>query len=160
MRKQDIIANKFKRENLINIMAAYQLYYQITLGEIIEKSGFEKEKIVDLNLDIDPENVLNTMIEVINTFRKEDDFDSIFEDNMKINAMIHALKDFTLKYDELNKKENIYDVFYEKIMNDQFFTFSMQVFFSEELKSRIDYWKKLISNETAKELKQSALKII
>ncbi len=160
MRKQDIIANKFKRENLINIMAAYQLYYQITLGEIIEKSGFDKEKIVDLNLDIDPENVLNTMIEVISTFRKEEDFDSIFEDNMKINAMIHALKDFTLKYDELNKKENIYDEFYEKIINDQFFTLSMQVFFSEELKSRIEYWKKLISKETAKELKESALKMI
>jgi len=160
MRKQDIIANKFKRENLINIMATYQLYYQITLGEIIEKSSFDKEKVADLNLDIDPENVLNTMTEVINTFKKEEDFDSIFEDNMKINAMIHALKDFTLKYEELNKKENIYDDFYEKIINDRFFTLSMQVFFSEELKSRIDYWKKLISNETAKELKQSALKII
>ncbi len=160
MRKQDIIANKFKRENLINIMAKYQLYYQIALGEIIEKSSFDKEKVEDLNLDIDPENVLNTMTEVINTFRKEKDFDSIFEDNMKVNAMIHALKDFTLKYEELNKKESIYDIFYEKIINDQFFTLSMQVFFSEELKSRIDYWKKLISSETAKELKESALKII
>ena len=129
MSKQDIISSKFKHENLVKIMATYQLYYQITLGDIIEKSGFEKEKIDEVNLDINPENVLNTMTEIINTFRKDDDFDSIFDDNIKINAMIHALKDFTLKYEELDKKENIYDTFYEMIINDKFFTFSMQVFF-------------------------------
>lgn len=160
MRKQDIIASKFKRENLINIMASYQLYYQITLGDIIENCSFNKENLDELGLDVEPENVLNTMTEIINSFSKEDDFDSIFDDNIKINAMLHAVKDFTTKYEELDKKENIYDTFYAKIMNDQFFTISMQMFFSEEIKERTEYWKKLISNETAKELKESAYKII
>lgn len=159
MKKKQIIDKEFTREKLANTIASYQLYYQITLGELIQATSIEKEKI-DTEFDINPENVLNTMIEIINSFAKEDDFESILEDNMRVNAMIHALKDFTIKFEELDKKENIYVSFYEKIMDDKFFTISMQMLFSEELKQRVDFWKNLINKESAKELKTSALKLI
>lgn len=160
MKKQQILDKEFTREKLANTIASYQLYYQITLGDLIQSTSIDKEKLDEEGLDINPENVLNTMIEIINSFAKEDNFDSIFEDNMRVNAMIHALKDFTTKFEDLNKESNIYDTFYEKIMEDKFFTISMQVLFSEELKSRTDFWKNLINKETAKELKASALKLI
>lgn len=159
MKKKQIIDKEFTREKLANTIASYQLYYQITLGELIQATSIEKEKI-DTEFDINPENVLNTMIEIINSFAKEDDFESILEDNMRVNAMIHAVKDFTIKFEELDKKENIYVSFYEKIMDDKFFTISMQMLFSEELKQRVDFWKNLINKESAKELKTSALKLI
>jgi hypothetical protein len=160
MRKHDLVTKYFKRENLVDAMAAYQLYYQISLGSYIKESSFDEEKIDELGLDISPENVCNTIIQIINSFHKEKDFDDILNDNIKINAMIHALKDFTLKNKELENEENIYDTFYEKITNDNFYTVNMNIFFESEIKNKIDEWKDLISNKTARELKESAFKII
>ncbi|WP_294966066.1 hypothetical protein [Sulfurimonas sp.] len=160
MKKHDLISKYFKRENLVDTMATYQLYYQISLGTYITESSFDEEKVDELGLDILPENVCNTMIEIINNFHKEKDFDDIFNDNIKINAMIHSLKDFTLKNKELEDKENIYDTFYEKILNDSFYTINMNIFFEEEIKIKINDWKDLINKKTARELKESAFKII
>jgi len=160
MKKHDITTSKFKQENLIKTVASYQLYYQLSISKLIEESSFDKSKIDELGLDIDPENVFNTMIEIIDTFNKEDNFDFIFKDNIRVNALIHALKDFTLRNEELDNEEKIYDTFYEKIMNDEFFNLSMSIHFEEELKDRIEYWKKLISKKTARELKESAIKQI
>ncbi len=160
MKKHDLITKLFKRENLIDCVASYQLYYQIALGVYIKESSFDENKVEELGLDIDPENVFNTIIQIVTNFSKEDDFDSIFNDNIKINAMLHSLKDFTLKNEELDKEEKIYDTFHERIMNDEFFTMNMHIYFEEELSSRVDYWKDLINKKTARELKESALKII
>ncbi len=160
MRKYDIITSKFKRENLIDTIASYQLYYQQSIGKLVNETSFDENKVEELALDVDPENVLNTMVEIISTFNKEENFDFIFADNIRVNAMIHALKDFTLKNEELDKEEKIYETFYEKIMDDKFFTVAMGIYFEEELKDRVDYWKGLISKKTAKELKESALKQI
>ena len=160
MKKHDLVTKYFKRENLVNTVAAYQLYYQISLGAYIKESSFDENKVEELGLDIEPENVFNTMIHIVTSFSKEKGFDDIFNDNIKVNAMLHSLKDFTLKNEELDKEENIYNRFYEKIMNDDFYTVNMHIFFEEEFKSKVDYWKDLISKKTAKELQESALKII
>ena len=160
MKKHDIITSKFKRKNLINTIASYQLYYKISLGIFIQESSFDTSNLDELELDIEPENVFNTMIQIISNFNQEDNFDFIFNDNIKVNAMLHALKDFTLKNEELEKEENYHDTFKEKILNDQFYTLNSQIFFESELKDRVNYWKELISEKTARELKESAFKII
>ena len=160
MKKHDLITKYFKRENLVDTMAAYQLYYQIALGAYIKESSFDESKIDELALDISPENVCNTIIQIINSFHKEKDFDLIFNDNIKFNAMIHALKDFTLKNKELDDEENIYDTFYEKIINDTFYTINMNIFFETEIKIKINEWKDFINKKTARELKESAFKIM
>ncbi len=160
MKKQDLVAKYFKQENLIETVASYQLYYHISLGTYINESSFDKEKLEELDLDISPENVFNTMVEIINNFHKEKDFENIFNDNIKVNAMLHSLKDFTLTNEELNKKENLYDNFHEKIMDDKFFSASMFILFEDEIKDKKIHWKDLINKKTAKELKESALKMI
>jgi hypothetical protein len=160
MKKHDLITKLFKVDNLINSVASYQLHYQISLGVYIKESSFDESKVEDLGLDIDPENVFNTIIQIVTSFSKENDFDSIFNDNMRINAMLHSLKDFTLKNEDLDKEENIYDTFYKRVMDDEFYTMNMHIYFEEELKSRVEYWKNLINKKTARELKESALKMV
>lgn len=159
MKKQDLIAKYFKQENLAKCVAEYQLYYQISLGTFINKSSFDNERLEELDLDISPEHVFNTMMEIIKNFHNEKDFEEIFDDNIKVNAFIHALKDFTSKNQDLDKEEKIYDTFYEKIMNDEFYNVSMHILFEEEFKNKKEYWSSLISKKTARELKESALKM-
>lgn len=160
MKKHDLITKYFKRENLVDVVSSYQLYYQISLGVYVKETSFDESKVEELNLDISPENVFNTMMQLIATFNKEKDFDAVFKDNIKVNAMVHALKDFSVKNEELDKKENIYDTYYAKIMNNTFYTVNMHIFFDDEYKTKVNYWKELISKKTARELKESALKMI
>jgi len=160
MKKHDLVTKYFKRENLVDAVASYELYYHISLGAYIKESSFDENKVEELNLDISPENVFNTIMEIISSFSKEKDFDDIFADNIKVNAMMHALKDFALKNEELDKEENIYDTYYAKIMNDTFYTVNMHIFYDQEYKTKVNYWKDLISKKTARELKESALKMI
>ena len=164
MNIQDRINQNFTRENLVETIAKYQLYYQLALGAYVkETSTNQKEtmqKIQELNLDIEPENVLNTMVKLITTFSDDKDFTSLFADNIKANAMMHSLDDFIGKCDHLPNKEELYDSFCMQIQDDKFYDINMHVQYDDEIKERIKFWEKLITAEVAEDLNQSALKVI
>lgn len=164
MKIEDRIKEIFSKDSLVSTVARYQLYYQIALGVFLKDTSFEDEdinkKIEELELDIDVENVLNTMIKIIDSFYKEEDFKSVLEDNLRVNAFLHGLKDFVDKDSTLENKDNLYETYRDKVLNDEFYDMKMHIYFEEELGDRIEYWGKLISKESAKELKDSALKIL
>lgn len=164
MNIQDRINQNFTRENLVDTIAKYQLYYQLALGVYVKETSFDQKetmnKIKELNLDIEPENVLNTMVKIITTFNEDKDFKVLFDDNIKANAMMHSLDDFVGKNDELSNKENTYEIYCEKIQNDSFYNINMHVQFEDEIKDRIAFWDKLINDEVAKQLNESAHKVI
>lgn len=164
MKIEERINNNFTRKNIVNTISTYQLYYQVALGNLIKETSFDQNetmnKAKDLNLDIEPQNVLNTVMKIIIKFNNEKEFDVIFDDNIKINAMVHALDDFVGKNQELTNKDATYKVYYEKIMNDEFYTLTMHTQFNDEIEDRIISWEKVITEEISLELKESANKII
>lgn len=164
MKIEDRIKENFSKKNLVGTIARYELYYQIALGVFIRESSFEDEdvakKIDELKLDIDIENILNTVLKVISSFYEEEDFKMVLEDNLRLNAFLHALRDFVNKNDELENKENVYQAFHDKVMDDEFYNMKMHIYFEEELGDRVAYWETLISDKSAKELCESALKMI
>ncbi|AXH10070.1 hypothetical protein CP960_08375 [Malaciobacter halophilus] len=164
MKKKELINKKFDKQNLILTIAKYQIYYQMALGLLVKQTCFDKDemtkKLEELKLDIDVENVLNVMIKLIDSFCDEKDFEEIFDDNIKLNSLLHALKDFTEQNSDLTNKEKVYNSYKEKIMKDEFFDVKMQLHFDDELEDRAAYWKDLITDNIANEVKQSALKII
>lgn len=164
MNIQDRINQNFTRDNLVGTIATYQLYYQLTLGVYIKETSFDQKqsmkKVQELDLDIDPENVLNTMVKLISGLNDEENFKILFDENIKVNAMLHSLDDFIGKNKELSNKENTYKTYKEKIENNQFYTITMQVQFDDEIKDRKIFWEKLITEDIAKELNDSALKAI
>lgn len=164
MNIQDRINQNFTRDNLVGTIATYQLYYQLTLGVYIKETSFDQKqsmkKVQELDLDIDPENVLNTMVKLISGLNDEENFKILFDENIKVNAMLHSLDDFIGKNKELSNKENTYKTYKEKIENNQFYTITMQVQFDDEIKDRKIFWEKLITEDIAKELNDSAHKAI
>lgn len=164
MEKIDLINKKFLRKDLILTIAKYQIYYQMALGVFVKETCFDKDeiekKLKQLQLDIDVENVLNVMIELIDSFYNDDEFEIIFEDNIKVNAFLHSLKDFIEKNDDLTNKEKVHISYKEKIMDDAFFDAKMQLHFDDELKHRVNYWEELITEKIADKIKESALNII
>ncbi|MFY9075550.1 hypothetical protein OZZ08_11355 [Malaciobacter mytili] len=162
MKKNELIKQKFKKTNLVESIAKYQIYYQIALGILVKDSCFDKDemalKLQELQLDIDIENILNIIVKLINTFYEEKEFEEIFEENIKLNAFLHSLKDFMTKNSDLTEKT--FEVYQQKIMNDEFFDIKMQLHFQEELEERKAYWENLITPKIAMDLEESALKMI
>ncbi|MFV0562825.1 hypothetical protein [Malaciobacter mytili] len=162
MKKNELIKQKFKKTNLVESIAKYQIYYQIALGILVKDSCFDKDemalKLQELQLDIDIENILNIIVKLINTFYEEKEFEEIFEDNIKLNAFLHSLKDFMTKNSDLTEKT--FEIYQQKIMNDEFFDIRMQLHFQEELEERKAYWENLITPKIAMDLEESALKMI
>lgn len=162
MKKNELIKQKFKKTNLVESIAKYQIYYQIALGILVKDSCFDKDemalKLQELQLDIDIENILNIIVKLINTFYEEKEFEEIFEENIKLNAFLHSLKDFMTKNSDLTEKT--FEVYQQKIMNDEFFDIKMQLHFQEELEERKTYWENLITPKIAMDLEESALKMI
>lgn len=165
MKTENRINKKFSRDNLIDTISKYQLYYQISLATYIKEtstdSSFElAKKIEDINLDIELEDVLNTIVKVITTFNDEEKFEDFFEDNIKVNAFIHSLKNYIEKDKELENKDLVYDKYYNKIIEDQFYNVEMNIHFDDEMDDRLTHWKGYIDNETALKLKEFALKAV
>lgn len=164
MKIENTIKDNFSKKSLINTFAKYELYYQLASSVFVKDSSFKDEdiskKIEELNLDINVENILNTMLKIISSFYKEEDFEFIFEDNLRINAFLHALKDFLNKNNEIKNKEKVYLAYRDKIMGEEFYDMKMHIYFEEELKDRIEYWKTIVSDDLAKKLCVSAFKMI
>jgi len=162
MKTQNRIKEKFLRDNLIKIISEYQLYYQIALATYIKETtkseSFElAKKIEDLKLDIELEDVINTVVKVITTFNDEDDFEEVFKDNIKINAFIHALKNYIEKSKDLKDEDKVYKEYHYKIIEDQFYNVEMNIHFDDEMEERIEHWESFIDDETADKLREFAL---
>jgi len=108
-------------------------------------------------LDIELEDVLNTVVKVITTFNDEDDFEEVFEDNIKVNAFIHALKNYIEKSEDLKDEDKIYKKYYDKIVEDKFYNVEMNIHFDDEMEERIEHWNSFIDEETAEKLREFAL---
>ncbi len=164
MKITDRINQNFTQAKLIDTIAKYQLYYQLSLGVFVKETSFDQKDtmktVQELNLDIDVENVLNTMVKIIINFNDEKEFNAIFDDNIKVNSMMHALDDFIGKSKNLVNNENIYESYSQKIQNDKFYDINMHVQFDGEIKDRIKVWEELITNEVATLLIKSAHKAI
>jgi hypothetical protein len=164
MKIEQRINEEFRAEKLIPTMAHYQLYYQIAMAVFInETSSNDKEisqQLKDNTWDIEPLAVLNTMKTIIENFYEEDDFSVIFQDNIKVNALLHALSDFIQNRPSLGSKEQLYATYHEQICNDTFYHVKMQIHFENEIEECMAYWKKAISSETASQLKDSAYKLL
>ncbi|RXJ86367.1 hypothetical protein [Arcobacter sp. CECT 8985] len=163
MEKEQLIRQKFQKDGLVDAISKYQIYYQMALGTLVRETCFDEDemasKLEELSLDINVENVLNVMIKLITNFHDDEDFEQIYEDNLKVNAFLHALKDFVDNNKDLTNKDKVYDSYHEKIMNDGFFDVKMQLQFADELEDRKAYWKDLITNSVSKEVLASALSL-
>lgn len=161
MEKEQLIKEKFQKEGLVDSISKYQIYYQMALGTLVKETCFDKDemasKLEELQLDINVENVLNVMVKLITNFYDDEDFEQIYEDNIKVNAFLHSLRDFVDNNTDLTNSDKVYDTYHEKIMNDEFFDIKMQLQFVDEVEDRKAYWKDLITDSVSKEILSSAL---
>ncbi len=161
---EEQIKAQFDHEKIVENLAKYELYYQISLSHIVSQSEFDVKstykKINELSLDIDPETVFYTIIAIIRHFKDTDDFGKDYLIELQKHASVHALEDYVKKDKDLLNPETYLESIVEKINDGTFFTDIMQRQFDSEYKISLNRWHNIIAEELSYEIKSKALGIL
>ncbi|NQY94641.1 MAG: hypothetical protein HRT43_10775 [Campylobacteraceae bacterium] len=161
---EDHIKEQFEHQKIIENLARYELYYQISLSHIVSQSEFDVKstykKINALSLDIDPETVFYTIISIIRHFDDSISFQKNYIKELQKHATIHALEDYVKKDKELLKPETFLASIVEQVNEGTFFSEKMQKQFDSEYKISTNRWQNIIAEELSFEIKSKALGIL
>ena len=161
---EEQIKSQFDHEKIIENLAKYELYYQISLSHIVSKSEFDVKstykKINSLSLDIDPETVFYTIIAIIRHFKDTENFEKDYQLELQKHASIHALEDYVKNDKDLLNPETYLESVVETVNDGSFFTDVMQRQFDSEYKISINRWHNIIAEDLSVEIKSKALGIL
>jgi len=161
---EEHIKEQFEHEHIINNLARYELYYQISLANIVSQSEFDVKstykKINELSLDIDPETVFYTILAIIRHFSSTKDFEEQYLKEMQKHASVHAIEDYIKKDKDLINPEIYLQTILDKINEGTFFTKDMQKQFDSEYKISTNRWQQIIARELSTEIRSKALEIL
>lgn len=161
---EEHIKEQFEHEQIIENLARYELFYQISLAKIVSQSEFDVQstykKINELSLDIDPETVFYTILAIIRHFSDTKDFEKQYLRELQKHASVHAVEDYIKKDKELIKPEIFLQTILDTINDGTFFTEDMQKQFDSEYKISVNRWKQIIDEKLSTEIRSKALEIL
>lgn len=100
-----LIKKYFTRDNIVDMLTQYELYYQISLGlyvyETIQDVEETYKKLDELDLKLDIDRVLANIFEILVSFSKKENTEQTLYYEIRVRALIHALKDFVNNDKEL-----------------------------------------------------------
>lgn len=145
------IEEEFERNNLINNISLYELYYQVALGSIVSKTTIDV-KSYDVNL----EQALGSLYELIRDISDLEEADEILEREIQKQAAIDAVQNFINEHLHLVKDKTInVDNFIHEINDECFFNPAMIEVCNKQKHKEIDIWKNLITQELSNQIIKS-----
>ncbi|MEA3353383.1 MAG: hypothetical protein U9Q33_06190 [Campylobacterota bacterium] len=150
------INEHFSRENIVKHTTSYILYYQVTLGnlvfETIQDMEETKNKLQQLNLVIDPNDVVGIQfmlfIDNINNIKSQEDFDEL----IKQSAITRSLNDFVQNDQELLNKDRYLKQKGELISKNLLFNSNMKMQFLTEYPILHKQYNNIIDDDYAKKV--------
>lgn len=156
MDMEHAILNYFTHNKIVDTLARYDLYYNISIlymaHTVISDDTKADEMLNKLDLQINPEVVLEAMYNTLKEYHQDENLFTIFEENIKMQSCLKALDDFVHGYDEIPKLDDFIQKTQSNIIMDQFFDDSMQKQFHDTLKENVEFWGRVIDIEAAKQI--------
>lgn len=156
-----VISQYFTRESILNILASYELYYQIALGNLVYETLQDidetNKKLEELNLQPLPSVILSNVYDLILQMSHQEDFEKRFEYHVRHRATLQALKDFTTHDKELLQVNDYIQEKSELIKNDTFFTESMYLQFESGYLKLYDYFDLLYDESLTNQIREEFL---
>ncbi len=156
MKLQETINKYFNRENIIDSISKYQLYYQIGLVHVALKSTEDLDetykKLDKLNLQINPQKVFESVYEIIVHMSNEDNFEEVFEKQLRLISLVQMLDDFINANKDIKDAKSFSDTIYEEIKNNKLFNEQMQQQFDNDYETVVSNWKLSITDAIATEI--------
>ena len=146
------LEEQFERNNLINNISLYELYYQVAMGNIISESQIED----NMSYNIDFEQALGSLYELILDIQAFDYAEEIFERELQKQAAMDALQNFSNEHLEAVKnKELDVETFVNQINDNQFFNPAMIEICNKQMNNEITVWKDVITDDLSSQLIES-----
>lgn len=154
------IQKQFTQDKIIENLCKYELFYQISLHSLVRRSEFDIEstieKLDELALEIDPENVFYTIIAITRHYEKENDFKVNFEEDLQKYASVQALQDYVKNDSEMNNPEIFLESMLEVINENKFFDEKMKREFDLDYGTNLNRWKNIITETIATQILQNS----
>jgi len=164
MELQQTIDKYYSRKKLADSICKYQLYYQIGLGSVVLESlgnlELTVEKIKKLNLQINSQLIITAINEIILEMAEENDFDKLFDQQLKNLAFVQMLSDFVNADKELTNPKQFAQKIIDRIKNNTFFDYNMEQQFMADYKVVYPNMLENITNEVASGIKANMLEVL
>lgn len=145
----------FTRNEIINNLAKYELYYQVTLGNLISLTNTK-----EIDYEVEFQLALGSIYELLKDLKTLDDKSISFDDELRKQAVMDSVQNFANVNLEILKSGEIK---IEKIVNHindgLFFNEAMKVICDENLDEQIEKWEKIITQDLAKAILASILEL-
>ncbi len=145
----------FTRNEIINNLAKYELYYQVTLGNLISLTNTK-----EIDYEVEFQLALGSIYELLKDLKTLDDKSISFDDELRKQAAMDSVQNFANVNLEILKSGEIK---IEKIVNHindgLFFNEAMKVICDENLDEQIEKWEKIITQGLAKAILESILEL-
>ena len=137
------IENYFEKNKITQNLANYEISYQVSLGKLCSLTNN-----TNIDYDIELQYALGSIYELLKDLSKLDNFDDIFDDELRKQAAMDALQKFA--------NDNLEDVKTEKIeiehmvheINDnKFFNQTMLDVCKEHEEEQLEKWQNIITDD-------------
>jgi len=143
----------FTKANIINNLAKYEIYYQVSLGILMSSNNTKK-----INSDIQLEYALGSIYELIKDLENENNFDEIFDTELQKQSAMDAVQYFTNENIQAVKNKVIDIENTVNMINDNlFFNKIVLSICKDNEKEQVKKWKEIITDELAQAIMNSLL---
>ncbi|AXX91925.1 hypothetical protein CPU12_06295 [Malaciobacter molluscorum LMG 25693] len=146
------IERHFSKKNIIENLARYDMYYQISIGKLINITN----KTTNITTDIEFQYALGSIYELLKDLEKLENGEDLFESELRNQAAMDATQNFINKNLEFVKNEEIE---IEPIINDindnNFFNRTMIEICEENQDKQIEKWNLIITDELSSAIQES-----
>lgn len=147
---------EFEKNNIINTLAKYEMYYQVSLGSLISDS-----KTSNIDPTIQLQYALGSIYDMISQIIKLENAEEIFDKELQKQSAMDALQDFVNANMQIVKDGSIkIEPIVNAINDGVFFHKSMIEICDENLDAQIKKWSNIIDDETAKKIQASIKEMI
>lgn len=144
------IESHFKKENIINNLAKYEMFYQVALGSLI---GITKSN--PINYEIEFQYALGSIYELIKDIESFEE-EINFEEELRKQSAMDALQNFVNENLELVKQGELnVENFVNHINDGQFFNEAMQEICDQNIDTQVLKWEAIITDELADSIMHS-----
>ena len=149
----------FTKDNIIDMLTQYELYYQISLGnyvyETLQDIDETNKKIDELSLRVDPNMEISNIFELILHYSHHEDFEDKFPYHLRTRALMHSLKDFVNADKELLGKDTYIEQKSKMILDDTYFTEDMKLQFESDYGIISDHYELTVTDEIVNKIKDN-----
>lgn len=153
----NLIEQYFTRESILKILSSYELYYQISLTNLIYETLQDiketNDTLKELNLHPLPSKILSTIYDLILLISHQEKFEQILEYQIRNKASMQALNDFTINDKGLLQIKHFIKQKTLLIEEDTFFTEKMYLQFKRDYSKVYDYFDLLYDEELTDQIK-------